>query len=170
MNPNKTCCPPPKIYDNATGKCRDLNMLNPTDPIDCPCCPSGYSWDDVKQGCYTLIGSGPTSDIPCPCCPDGYYYYSPTANCINILTPNSQRLEPIPCITCNCVVVEPPECPTCGTDGLPIAYTYSGTIKNCTECTPEDLEQTKNGCFNKFLPIQFISPLINFTLRNKNFI
>lgn len=104
--------------------------------------------------------------IDCPCCPSNFIYSSIDAVCINVKT--KQATQPVPCITCVC----PPEptntCANCGTEAQAISFTFDFTTKYCTSCTPQD----GNGpsCMVPFLPAQFVDPILNFKLRNKNFI
>ncbi len=166
----KTCCPEGYLYDPGLAKCLTLNHTNPIDPIDCPCCPKGFIWDSINQICGDSFGNTSAPLAPCPCCPEGYTYTSESGLCQRETGSGAVEPSDVYCIPCNCTIVTPPSCPTCGTQGQHISFEYNPNIKNCSECIAEDLLLTKNKCLNSFLPIQFISPLINFKLTNRNFI
>lgn len=166
-----------------------------TDPINCPCCPVGYiyidengQYNDPGVGTGTITNTDPTpfyntciatlnrgwavpsgqEPVTCSCCPDGYTYSSFLGYCIGASLKDTTSA--IPCLACNCTSAPAFECNTCGTAGERIVFQYSYNTKYCTDCIPDDGQLTKNGKLNCFLPAQFISPAINFTLRNKNFI
>lgn len=171
MAGSKICCPVGKVYDPTTDLCWDLNRLNATDPIDCPCCPVGFSYDSLTGVCVNPSKSVQTSTIVCPCCPTGYFYYSLTGRCLLTVNPsNATAVDPIPCITCNCVDPDDPTCTDCGSDGLPVTFAFNPNVKNCTDCEPHDITNPPGG-IQSFLPEQFLDPVTNnFVLRNKNFI
>lgn len=168
----KTCCPLGYFYNTTDGLCWKGN--NTTDPIECPCCPVGYHYDSVVGLCINDINNITSTDpIPCPCCPPGYHYENvaippsyPNGFCQGNSAGDVTSI--IPCIPCNCIIPPPPVCPTCGSQGQPVSFSFNPNIKNCQSCTPEDLVLTRNRFLNTFLPVQFISPVINFTYNNKN--
>lgn len=114
---------------------------------------------------------GPAYDpIDCPCCPTGYTYNSSISICWTGVFPIIAR-EPIPCITCNCVAVADPTCPSCGTAGAHLSFSWDFTKAHCTTtCDPQD-ENIPCGSIRNFLPSLYLDPIIsNFRLKNKNFI
>lgn len=194
----RTCCPDGYIYVDSTGYYYDsvfgyiavINPgvvsgrcaqffnrgfgQNPVDPIDCPCCPAGSNWD-LKFGSCVDVAGNITSDVPCPCCPDGFIFYNfsnaayPNGICAKPpVFRNSDATPTIPCISCDCVAPPERECADCGTAGLPITFSLNSAIKNCTSCTPAD--ENNPPCIGTFLSSLYTDPVINFTLKNKNFI
>lgn len=160
-------------------------------PIPCvtpitKCCPSGYSYvslssDGMQPGFFTnSVGvstqapvniTGLLSDI----CASSVYLNSQTIF-FSVQIPGTQlqnsefpTAPPIPCITCTCPVIVPFECATPPITGLPIVFQYDFSVKECTDCNPQE-NTSPRGCITKFLANNLVDPTIYFKLRNKNFL
>lgn len=174
-------------------------MPSPVSPISLSgCCPSGWTYIDengyffnYQVATFTVISNdivtwpliigkcsqitnfdyainwGTVEPIPCPCCPFGYVYSDTINACVRDDDPKTIT-DTVPCINCVCPPADSFVCPTCETQGQAIAFNFDFTTKQCESCTIQD----DNGpsCIVSFVPPQYVDPIINFKLRNKNFI
>lgn len=166
------CCPVGTVWIDAVGYYND-----PSPEIG-----SGYASNitidpTIANTCSILtnIGGGfayaipiPNGPIDCLCCPVGYKYSSFISKCIPSKSSLPPIVPPVPCVVCVCSTPVEYTCATCGTEGQVIAFNFDFTTRQCTDCTPQD--NNGPGCIASFVPPQYVDPLINFKLRNKNFI
>ena len=165
------CCPPGSVYVDGSGNYTDPSPIIGTGHVSNP------TSSGVINACNRLVSITPnvsafaiptgSSTVNCLCCPSGYTYSSYTGKCVG-LSSLDPAVPTVPCITCVCPPAIINTCPTCGTQGQAIVFKFDFNKKACYNCTPQD----NNGpsCLDSFLPPQYIDPIINFELKNKNFI
>lgn len=168
--PTLTCCPTGYTYvtilgtffDYQTGTTKSvINTGAALSAVINKCCR-------IVNGNYAVVTNDPViSPIECGCCPVGYTYSDTIGQCVMNNVPKMVT-PPVPCVHCVCVTPTPPSCPTCGTAGKTVAFSFDFTTRQCTDCTPQD--NLGPSCIAAFLPPQYVDPILNFKLRNKNFI
>lgn len=177
-------------YAATITNCAIIANLIATSVVDsqnCPCCPDNYTYvaQDLpfwNAGIYmdasgnvlkaTQMIAGTLANICALTAPliVGTVYYSVGVPGQTQGSSEFPTTFTIPCITCNCETLPDPTCPTCGTSGVGIHFSWDFTKSNCTTCPPQDVNNPP-GCIQKFLPVQYLDPVTStFVLRNKNFI
>ena len=165
------CCPIGYVYLDTSG-----NYSDPSASIGTGHVTNNPSTPGIFGYCVQLVNVSPTgiawaiaadvSTIPCPCCPPGYSYSSHDGVCI---APHGAMTKPIPCITCLCAEPLPFECGPCGPTSVHIHMTVHTNLPQCTDCQVQE-NVAPCGQLTAFIPGQYVDPIINFKLRNKNFI
>lgn len=161
------CCPVGYVYVDGTGTYSDpaLGTFIVSNYVGAPV-------STIYNKCVrtqTTNAFGPFLDPnPCPCCPVNYTYSNFAAACYsnNAAAP---AVGTIPCVECVCPEITPPTCPESGSTGLPVTFNINMDIKNCTDCSPQDVNNPPGG-IQTFLPAEFLDPITStFVLRNKNY-
>lgn len=186
----RTCCPPdpspnglPWVYVDTTGYYRNPTNYGKVQVLNYA---GGASLSLVYNKCVHVQASnafGETANpIDCPCCPDyggsnplfTYYYNQYNDLCMpNIINGLYIANVPVPCITCVCLDLPDPTCPTCGSGGEHTAFTWDFTRAHCSTCIAPQEENNPCGSIQDFLPVQYLDPITaNFRLRigNKTFL
>jgi len=103
------------------------------------------------------------------CCPRNYTFSSYSGLCES--GSPAPAVKTIPCVnTCVCTQPAAFTCPTCGTDGTAIIFSFDSNERVCESCDPQD-ENVPTGHIESFVAKSFLDPITsNFKLRNKNFI
>lgn len=166
--PSTTCCPTGYVYVNNSGYFVDpltgvttqvTNYIGHVNVSDC--------YGQCVQSQSTNVYGNLIEPSDCPCCPDQYVYSQFYGTCIQpvafctVCLP--VKTTPIPCITCVCDELPPPEpCDTCQENGGgPISFSLNPFVKQCVDCVPQDDTLTKNGKLNCFAPYFLILPNTN---------
>lgn len=165
------CCPAESVYVDAYGNYSDPSpgvgngkVSNPDDPGVLNACNNLRNIVPDSIAFATPTGQPP---IDCLCCPSEYTYSSFVDKCVSAVF-FEEDLPGFPCIPCICPDAQENTCTDCGTSGQPIYFQLDILKSNCVNCSPQD----NNGpsCLEPFLPPNFLDPIIDFKLRNKNFI
>jgi hypothetical protein len=166
------CCHPGYIYINADG------YYNDPDPAIGSGRVTNFDQPGVCNSCVILtnLGGGTPfavlspfpEPVDCPCCPVNYVYSNNQGNCFPVGISAKTGVPTVPCINCVCIPDPVFTCPTCGTEGQAVAFQFDFEKKQCEDCVPQN--NTGPSCIASFIPPQYLDPIINFKLRNKNFI